>query len=326
VAQDPALVPDDYDYEDYAVFIQDSWNITQSIELIAALRVDMITVDWKGQSGGDEIDETILAPRLHFRWNHTPFLASRANFGRGYRAPLTFFESEHGILEEGFNVLITDLEKSWSGGYTLSYGDSRWAGTGGIHYTRVDNLATIDTDNFARPTLVHSDETGDVTALDVAGSYKVTDWLSLGASYEHFFMSDEYKATFGIAPIEQRAGVSLDINKSGWAFVTNVYWIGSRDLKDYGYEGYNILDDATGDVSALKTTDAPSYWQVDMRLAKQLGQYFNVYLGAKNLLNYTQAGDEDSPLFYDGDGAYDVGYIYGPLRGRTIYAGLKLAF
>jgi hypothetical protein len=46
----------------------------------------------------------------------------------------------------------------------------------------------------------------------------------------------------------------------------------------------------------------------------------------KNLLDYTQAGDEDTPLFYDADGGYDVGYIYGPLRGRQMYAGLQAKF
>jgi outer membrane receptor protein involved in Fe transport len=283
-------------------------------------------VDWTGHTAtGDEIDETIVAPRLHFRWKHTPILTSRASFGRGYRAPLTFFESEHGILEEGFNVDITDLEESWGGGYNISLATPRWAASCGVNYTTVDNLAMIDADNYSRPTLVNSDETGDVTALDIGGSYKVTDWLSFGASYEHFFMSDEYKRTFGVAPIEQRVGLSMDIAKAGWTFTTNAYWIGSRDLKDYGYEAYNVYDEATGTASDLKSTDAPSYWQLDMRLAKQVGEYLNFYVGVKNLLDYTQAGDEDSPLFYDADGGYDVGYIYGPLRGRTIYAGVKIA-
>lgn len=327
VDSNPELVSDDYDYSDYGIFIQDSWQIIPGMELTVALRVDKIQVDWKDQiEEDDEIDETILAPRLHFRWAHTPSLTSRVSFGRGYRAPLTFFESDHGILEEGFNVNITDLEKSWGGGYTISYADEKWAASCGINYTQVENLATIDTDNYARPTLVNSDEKGEVTAFDIQGSYKVTEWLSIGAGYENFFMSDEYKKTFGIAPIEQRVSLSLDVAKSGWMFTTNAYWVGSRDLEDYGYEGYNTYNEATGEVSGLKTIDAPDYWQIDMRLAKELGQYLSFYAGVKNLLDYTQAGDEDSPLFYDAEGGYDVGYIYGPLRGRTAYAGLKVTF
>lgn len=52
----------------------------------------------------------------------------------------------------------------------------------------------------------------------------------------------------------------------------------------------------------------------------------SLYAGVSNLLDYTQAGDEDTPLFFDADGGFDVGYIYGPLRGREIYAGLKMEF
>ncbi len=327
VDSDPDLIPDDYDYANQALFLQDSWRMAPGVELILALRADKITVDWTGNTAKeDEIDETILAPRAHLRWDHTDALVSRFSFGRGYRAPLTFFESEHGILEEGFNVAISELEDSWSYGYTLSYQDVLWAGSVGVHYTTVDNLAMIDSDNYDRPTLVNSDESGDVTAFDVSGSYKVTDWMALGATYEHYVMSDEYKATFGIAPIEERVGISLDIDKAGWDFVTNAYWIGSRDLTDYGYEGYDVFNEETGEASGLKSSKASSYCTIDMKLSRQLGKHFDFYVGVKNLTDYTQAGDEESPLFFDAEGGYDVGYIYGPLRGRSFYAGLKTTF
>jgi len=49
-------------------------------------------------------------------------------------------------------------------------------------------------------------------------------------------------------------------------------------------------------------------------------------LGASNLFDYRQVVDEDTPLFFDAGGNYDVGYIYGPLRGREAYVGLKGTF
>jgi outer membrane receptor for ferrienterochelin and colicin len=327
VEADPELVPDDYDYSDYAVFIQDTWRISPSMELIAAVRVDKITVDWTAQTAEDnEIDLWMVAPRLHFRWNHTPQLASRVSLGRGYRSPLTFFESEHGLLEDGFNVDIDELEKSWSAGYSLSYEGKRLSVTGSLHYTIAEDLAYIDADNYDRPTLVNSQDDGEVWAFDVVSSYKLTSWLSVGASYEQYIMSDDYKKTFGIAPIEQRIGLFANLRHEGWNFVTYFYWIGSRDLEDYGYEAWNAMNPETGELSAEKDTDAPSYFTVDMKLEKELGQHFALYVGVKNLFDYTQAGDEDSPLMWDADGGYDVGYIYGPLRGRLIYAGLKVTF
>ena len=78
--------------------------------------------------------------------------------------------------------------------------------------------------------------------------------------------------------------------------------------------------------SSEKTTDAPTYFTVDVKVKKELSDSFSVYVGANNLLDYTQAGNEESPLMYDADGGYDVAYIYGPLRGREAYAGLNLKF
>ncbi len=75
-----------------------------------------------------------------------------------------------------------------------------------------------------------------------------------------------------------------------------------------------------------KTTEAPAYFTLDMRASYQMNDNLSLYAGVSNLLDYTQAGDEDTPLFFDADGGFDVGYIYAPLRGREIYAGLKMEF
>ena len=63
-----------------------------------------------------------------------------------------------------------------------------------------------------------------------------------------------------------------------------------------------------------------------MRLSKAINESYTLYGGVKNLTDYTQAGNEDTPLFYDADGGYDVGFIYGPLRGRQFYVGLQGRF
>ncbi len=51
----------------------------------------------------------------------------------------------------------------------------------------------------------------------------------------------------------------------------------------------------------------------------------NVYAGVSNLFEYTQIDEGKTPLFYDADGNFDVGYIYGPLHGREFYAGIEIS-
>lgn len=318
---------DDFDMSSYGFYIQDSWIPNDDVEVSVALRADKINVNWTKQTAkGDELDETVLVPRLHVQWTHNDNFTSRLSAGQGYRAPLTFFESEHGILEGGFGIDIDSVEKSNSVGYSLSYNDDRFTSTASGTWTQIKNLAYINEDDYnGVATLTNSDETFNTYAFDIVAGYQLTKGLSVGTSYEYYNYDDGYKASQFLAQIENRAKLMVDYDNNGWAFNTTGTWIGSRDLTEYGYEGWNRLADA-GDMSKQKNTTAPSYYTVDMRLSKEVNKNFSLYAGVNNLLDYTQAGDEETPLFYGADGGYDVGYIYGPLIGRKIYAGVQAKF
>lgn len=314
---------DDFDMESYGFYIQDTWTPADHLEIAFAVRIDKIKVDWTDKPG-TEIDETIVVPRLHIKYDHENNFVSRLSAGQGYRAPLTFFESEHGILDNGFDIDIQNIEKSNSVGYSLSYDNKRTTATASVNWTQIENLAYID-DSGLVPTLKNADETMNIIASDIVVGYQLTPSFSIGGSFEYFHYDDAYKSHQFLAQIEQRAKVMLDYESDGWTANLTATWIGSRDLSEYGYEGWNRLADV-GDPDLAKNTDAPSYFTVDVKVSKKVTDNFTIYAGAKNLFDYTQAGDEDTPLFWDADGGYDVGFIYGPLRGRQIYAGLQAKF
>ncbi len=318
-------VSDSYDYSLTGLYLQDTWTPTAKLEIAAAVRLDKVEADFIDPSKpGSEIDETMVAPRLHVRYDHNAHWTSRFQAGRGYRAPLSFFESDHGILDagKGFRVDVDELEKSNSASYALSYDDQRLTSTASIAWNEIENLAALKEDANGVPTLSQLDGKARVVSADLVLGYQLSAHWTAGIGLEKFQYNDVFEDSFAIAPIEERIRVMADYEGHGWSWHTTVTWIGSRDLADYGYEGYNIL----GDPSSVKTTDAPSYYTVDMRLAKELNKTFTAYVGVNNLFDYTQAGDEDTPLFYDAEGNFDVGYIYGPLRGRTLYAGMKATF
>lgn len=314
---------DDFKMNSYGAYVQDTWTPTDNIEVAAAIRVDKINVDWTDHAG-TELDKTLAVPRLHVKIDHENGFTSRISAGQGYRAPLTFFESEHGLLDSGFAIDIDEIEKSNSVGYSLNYNNERTTVTTSLNYTKVENLAYIDVSG-AVPTLRNSDEKMAVVTADIVAGYQVTSEFSIGASLEYFKYDDEYKAAQFLAQIEERAKLMLDYESNGWAANMTATWVGGRDLSEYGYEGWNRLADV-GDASLAKDTDASSYYTVDVKVSKELNKNFTLYAGVKNLFDYTQADDEDTPLFYDADGGYDVGYIYGPLRGRQMYVGLQAKF
>lgn len=316
---------DDFKMDSYGVYLQDTWTPTKQIEISAAIRVDSIKVDWTDQPGGNEIDKTIAVPRIHIKYDHENGFASRLSAGQGYRAPLTFFESDHGILSNtGFGIDIDNLEKSNSAGYSLNYDGERATATTSVNWTQIEDLAYID-QSGSQQTLRNSDQTMNIIISDIVAGYQLTPAFSIGGSFEYFSYDEDYKAAQFLAQIEQRAKLMLDYEENGWMANMTAVWVGSRDLSEYGYEGWNRLADI-GDASKAKDTDAPSYYTIDMKISKNINKNFTFYAGVKNLLDYTQANEGESPLFYDDEGGYDVGFIYGPLRGRQIYAGLQAKF
>ncbi|WP_233962868.1 TonB-dependent receptor plug domain-containing protein [Shewanella indica] len=326
----PDYVSDSFDYDVKGLYLQDTWQVTDDLEVAMALRYDSITADFTDPSKpGTELDESILSPRVDIRLRHNELWTSRLSAGRGYRAPLSFFETDHGILDGslGFDIDIDELERSNSVNYALSYEGDRLTSTASVAWTEVEHLAALTTNDQGIPLLTQLDEKASVVTTDIALGYRLTDDLTVNLTGEHFDYDSVFKSSYAVAPIEERVTLSVDWDVNDWEFFANLVWIGGRDLSQYGYEGYNRLD-ANGkvDPDSKKRTDAPSYFTLDLRASYQFNDNLSFYTGVSNLFDYTQAGDEESPLFYDAEGAFDVGYIYGPLRGREIYAGMKLVF
>lgn len=310
---------DDYDYKSLGLYIRDIWSASETIELSTALRVNKITTDWTDQSAlENEIDETIFAPRLHLKWSHKKNLISRIGAGIGYRSPLTFFESEHGILDDGFDVDISELEKSKSLTYSLAYNTKRFLINGGFSFTDVENLAFVDSD-LAIPTLKNFDQKLSVRNYDITLSYQISTPINIALTYEAFDYEDNYKSLMVIAAVEQRAKLDFEYETDSLKANVLATWIGSRNLSEFGYDDrFNVYDGVTR--SEAKSTKAPSYVMVDFKLNYKLNKEYALYAGVKNVFNEVQ---KESPLFFDADNELDVTHIYGPLRGRQVYVGIQ---
>ncbi|MCG7536563.1 TonB-dependent receptor [Pseudoalteromonas sp. OOF1S-7] len=317
-------VTDSFDYDTTGLYIQDTWLPSESAEVSAAVRLDRIQADFVDpQKPGIEIDKTILSPRVDMRYFHNDTFTSRLSLGQGYRAPLSFFESDHGILDsgKGFQVNVSEPERSKSATYSLSYEAEMLTVTASAAHTKVDHLATLSHTDAGTPVLTQLTETATVTAADISANWQVTEMLTVSAIAEQYYYDDTFKASFGIAPIEKRVTLSTDLHINEWEIITSAIWVASRDLTEYGYEGFN---DAHGVFA--KPSTAESYITVDLKVVRPLSKALSLYAGASNLFDYNQAEDMGSPLMYDAQGGYDVVYIHGPLRGRQAYLGLSYEF
>ena len=313
-------VADSFDYRVFGVYLQDTWTVSDSLEIAAAVRLDSVEADFVApEKTGTEIDETVVAPRLDARYLHNDEWSSRFSVGRGYRAPLAFFETDHGILDagDGFAIDIDDLEQSLTLAYSLSYEGPRLAATVSLAQTRVDNLAAMDETPDGVPLLTQLEDRASVFSSDIALNYKINDQVNLSGTIERFDYDAIFESSYAIAPIEERVTSSLDYVGDLWSIYASAVWIGERNLDRYGYKGFNILD------TVPKATTAEAYVTFDLKVTRELSDNMSVYFGAFNLFDETQASSMETPLFWDADGAYDVAYIYGPLRGREIYIGMQ---
>jgi len=328
-AGNPAYTADSFDYRVKGLYLQDTWYVNDSLEAVMVLRYDNVRADFVDPvKPGVEIEESIISPRVDFRWIHNDQWTSRLSAGRGWRAPLSFFETDHGILdgEQGFQIDIQDLERSKSVTYSLSYDYNGLTATGALAWTEVENLATLDETEDGVPLLTQLEDGASVFVADLSVGYQFTENLTTNVTLESYDYDDNFKSSYAIAPVEERVSISFDWMRGDWNAFVSAVWFGSRDIAEYGYDGYNIADEAGAVLSSLKPLKAPAFYVLDFKFGYQINDRFNVYLGASNLFDYRQVVDEDTPLFFDTKGSYDVGYIYAPLRGREAYIGLKGTF
>lgn len=186
-------------------FIQHTWTPNAPFELASVLRVDQIEADFIDPSkSGTEIDDTVVAPRFDARWFHNDQFTSRLSVGRGYRAPLSFFESEHGSLdaEKGFLIDVDKAEESVSVNYALSYEGEKLNATLSLAETRIDHLASLEETVDGVPVLDQLDGETTVAVQDIVVGYAFSDQLDLRMSFENYDYDRAFRESFSIALID----------------------------------------------------------------------------------------------------------------------------
>jgi outer membrane receptor for ferrienterochelin and colicin len=319
-----AYESDSFDYTTTGVFFQNTWTPNDFIEVAIAVRIDNIEADFIDLAKtGTEIDETFIAPRFDMRYFHNDELTSRFSTGRGYRAPLSFFETDHGILdtEKGYQIDIDSLEESLSASYSLNYDSQVLAATFSIAHSSVDNLASLEENIDGVPLLTQLEDSASVTTFDFSAGYNVTEQLTVNLSAEKFYYDDNFKSSYAIVPVEERVGFDIEWSNDKVKVFWSTTWFSARDLTDYSYEGYNIIND----FSSAKPLNAPAFSTSDIKVQYLFSESIKCYAGVSNVFDYTQIEEGDTALFYDISGGYDVAYIYGPLHGMEFYAGFEVS-
>lgn len=269
---------------------------------------------------------TQLSPRLNLLWHHDEHRSSRISAGQGYRAPTSYFEQDHGILDTLRIIRATHgVEKSRNLMYTFDWQDGAWKFLGNAHLTRLDNLAWLDvnaTDPAGHPVSVlrSADQAVRVKGADAQLGYQFFPWLAGSAAVElaHY---DFPVGTLAFARPGKRAYFTLSGDAGPWDFFVRATWTAAQDLARFYYreEARYNLD------GSLKPDRSPAFWTLDTRIQYAIDPRWAVFAGVDNLTDFRQTR-HDGYLWIDGGGRLDVTQIWGPNRGRFTYVGARFAF
>lgn len=306
---------DDYDYKVPGGFIQ----------IYAPLAGGALEVNASARLDDHNVFGTIFSPRVNLLWHHGERLSSRFAAGRGFRAPTSFFEQDHGILDTVRVVRLIDKpETSTNLSYALNYSDDRLVATASYNYTRVRDFALLDSaaldPGTGDPITLFTSAADPVTiqGIDVVATYRAMPGLSLSAGAEKYWFSFT-PGTLAFARPDFKAYASADWEIGPLHLFARGMLTGRQDLAAfYGTGRYNL------DGTAKRAT-APAFVTIDAKAEYHLaGERVSLYVGVDNLTGFNQA-DSESFLWLDSSGAIDVTHFWGPNRGRFVYAGVKVS-
>ena len=316
---------DHFNFSSYATYIHYNYSPSYNFDIDLALRADRIEIHWLELD--NNVKDNVLAPRLQVLHRLSPHLTQRFSYGLGYRSPLTFFESQHGNNEGGYEVDISKLEKAHSAVYSLSLNKPTYYATASSHYTHLQNMA-FGFEAFNQPIQYrNTSESFDIWVNDLLLGYKPTSKWLLELSFEKFEFQDGYKRKLPTAVIEERVQLRSSLETQKWIHALTFNLIGSRDLSKYGaYPDHYInrdtsIENTVTDSPNLiaKPQRAPSFFTLDTSLAFKYSSFLTLRLGINNVFNYTQTKAGDSPAtwhWHFNHAHFDGLHTWGPNTGR----------
>ena len=296
-----------------------TWTVPDWFTLVAGLRADF-----------HNIYGTFITPRLHARFGISDNTTLRTVFGRGTRTANVFAENLS-LFASSRNFTLSGneqgkpygfrQEKAWNTGFNLSHDFYLFNRSGSIrmdyHYTWFDEQVVVDL--YDSPGIVdfhNLDGDSYSQSLQVQIDYELVKRLKTRVAYRWLEVQTDYNSGLRRKPLtaRNRAFINLEYSPAdSWSIDYTLQWIGAQPFP---------TTDGNPEIYELDRY-SPDYFLMNAQITKTVDKWA-FYVGGENLAGFQQ---EDPILAVDQPFSpyFDTTYIYGPIFGRMIYAGLRFA-
>lgn len=316
------------------LFAQHNWDINSKHSLLSGIRYDH-----------NSVYGNILTPRINYKWSLNKLTTLRAGLGNGYRIANVFTE-DHAALTGARNVIFKEAikpEKSWNFNTHLlrfvNLKESVLQLEFGGFYTYFYNK--IIPDYLSDPnSIIYQNLSGHAVSKGLSAnmewSFKVPLRLQVGMSLMDVYQVDENGDKQRQLLTEQFSStwtISYSINKLGLSI-------------DYTGNVYSPMLLPLLSEWDPRSPESPWFSIQNLQVTKEFKNNLEVYLGVKNLLDFTPASNSiaraidpfDKSVQYNPDGSilrtannpyalsFDPSYVYASNQGRRYFIGLRWNF
>lgn len=295
------------------IFIQYTYTDSAKVTLLTGLRYDFY------RNHGAK-----FTPRIHLRYEITPHITLRASAGKGYRTVHVMAENLY-YLASSREIEIADnldIEEAWNAGLNLTgyfhIGNRELRVTGEAYRTSFVKQIVTDLDSDINRVSFYNlngksysnvlqleAQMQPVTGLDITTAWRWNDvWQTIGGELRKKPLTSRWKGLL-------TASYTTRMRK--WQF-------------DYTlqYNGPGRIPSTMANPEPYRRHD---YFNAYPVMNAQVTKYFrkwSIYIGAENITGSRQheaiiAADDPFGQYFD------ASMIWGPVHGRKLYAGFRLA-
>ncbi len=294
------------------IFAEYTYNDEKKYSLVTGLRADL-----------NSLYGVFVSPRLHFKYNFLPLSAIRFSLGKGYRRPNIFVENAT-VLASSRQVIVEQNvlpEIAWNGGVSITHKFKILKKDAIINAdffrTEFENQVVIDMENPREVRFYNLAGQSFSNSFQIDFSFEPIKKLDVKTSWKWYDVQTNYHSGLKQKPLvpHNRAlfNIGYTTKYDKWKFDATLQWYGVSRLPDT----------STNPEKYQLKTSSDNYYLINGQVTRNFLRW-EIYLGGENLLNFIQPNAiiaSDAPFGNN----FDASLIWGPLNGRTIYAGVRFS-